>query len=139
MRPSETITERGDILAKTSTEQKKQKYLECLLTSSSQKEAYQKAHIAKATAMRYQKDPDFQKQYKEMRRQSMEFTGNRLRELTSKSVDTLSDVMDDPEATPTEKTRASKIVLDSAFQVQQSQDIIERLDNLEKEMQENES
>ena len=84
-------------------------------------------------------DPDFQKQYKEMRRQSMEFTGNRLRELTSKAVDTLSDVMDDPEATPTEKTRASKIVLDSAFQVQQSQDIIERLDNLEKEMQENES
>ncbi|MBW8013750.1 hypothetical protein E0712_04595 [Lactobacillus helveticus] len=120
-------------MAKTSTEQKKQMYLECLLTSSSQKEAYQKAHIAKATAMRYQKDPDFQKQYKEMRRRSMEFTGNRLRELTSKAVDTLSDVMDDPEATPTEQTRAAKIVLDSAFQVANQQDILDRLDKLESE------
>lgn len=134
MRPSETITERGDILAKTSTEQKKQKYLECLLTSSSQKEAYQKAHIAKATAMRYQKDPDFKKAYTELQRQAMEYTGNKLRSLTSHAVDTLAGVLDDPDASPSDKTRAAKIILDAGFHVQETQDILQRLDNLESEV-----
>lgn len=126
-------------MASTSTQQKKERYLECLLTSSSQKEAYQKAHIAKATANRYQNDPKFQQQYRKMRRQSMEFTGNQLRDLTAKAVTTLAKVLDDEEATPTEKTRAAKIILDSAFQVQQTQDILDRLDDLEQEVKEDES
>lgn len=126
-------------MTSTSTQQKKERYLECLLTSSSQKEAYQKAHIAKATANRYQNDPKFQQQYRKMRRQSMEFTGNQLRELTAKAVHTLAKVLDDEKATPTEKTRAAKIILDSAFQVQQTQDILDRLDDLEQEVKEDES
>lgn len=113
------------------TEMKKQKYLEALLTSSTQKEAYTKAHISKATANRYDSDPDFKQAYRKERRKVMEFTGNRLRKLTSKAVDTLSNIMDDAEASPTDKARAAKIVLDNSFHVEQVQDIEERLDDLE--------
>lgn len=63
----------------------------------------------------------------------MEFTGNRLRQLSSKAVETLARIMDSEEATPTEQTRAAKIVLDSAFQVANQQDILDRLDKLESE------
>ena len=46
--------------------------------------------------------------------------------------------MDSEQATPTEKTRAAKIVLDGAYNAQQTQDILNRLDKLEQEQQENE-
>ncbi len=122
-------------MSSASTETKKRNFLEALLTSDSIKAACQKAHISRATATRYQNDPDFKAEYQKLQRKSMELTSNKLRTLASKAVATLSDVMDDAAATPTEKTRAAKIILDSAFHVQETQDIINRLDNLESEMQ----
>lgn len=120
-------------MSSTSTETKKHNFLEALLTSDSIKAACQKAHISRATATRYQNDPDFKAEYQKMQQKSMELTSNKIRSLATKAVATLSNVMDDDAATPTEKTRAAKIILDSAFHVQDTQDIINRLDKLESE------
>ena len=116
---------------------KKEKYLVALLTSSTKAEAYKTAHISKATANRIEQEPDFIEQYNKIRRQAMEQTSNKLQGLAAKAVDTLADVMDSEQATPTEKTRAAKIVLDGAYQAQQTQDILNRLDQLEIEQEEN--
>lgn len=120
-------------MSNSSNNMKKEKYLNALMTSSTKKEAYQAAHISHATANRFDNDPEFQKMYQQRRQKIMEFTGNRLRQLSSKAVETLARIMDSEEATPTEQTRAAKIVLDSAFQVANQQDILDRLDELEKE------
>lgn len=120
-------------MSSTSTETKKRNFLEALLTSDSIKAACKKAHISRATATRYQKDPDFLAEYHKLQQKSMELTSNKIRSLATKAVATLSNVMDDDTATPTEKTRAAKIILDSAFHVQDTQDIINRLDKLESE------
>lgn len=40
----------------------------------------------------------------------------------------------DPDASPSDKTRAAKIILDAGFHVQETQDILQRLDNLESEV-----
>lgn len=120
-------------MSSTSTETKKRNFLEALLISDSIKAACQKAHISRATATRYQNDPDFKAEYQKMQQKSMELTSNKIRNLATKAVATLSNVMDDDAATPTEKTRAAKIILDSAFHVQDTQDIINRLDKLESE------
>ena len=117
---------------------KRDKYMVALLTSSTKSEAYKAAHISKATANRIEQEPDFIEQYNKIRRQAMEKTSDKLQGLASKAVDTLESVMDSNEATPTEKTRAAKIVLDGAYNAQQTQDILNRLDKLEQEQQENE-
>lgn len=115
---------------------KKEKYLVALLTSSTKAEAYKVAHISKATANRIEQEPDFIEQYNKIRRQAMEQTSNKLQGLAAKAVDTLASVMDSEQATPTERTRAAKIVLDGAYNAQQTQDILNRLDQLEREQAE---
>ena len=115
---------------------KKEKYLVALLTSSTKAEAYKAAHISKATANRIEQEPDFIEQYNKIRRQAMEQTSNKLQGLASKAVDTLATIMDSEQATPTERTRVAKIILDGAYQAQQTQDILERLDKLEQEQAE---
>lgn len=112
---------------------KRDKYLVALLTSNTKAEAYKTAHISKATANRIEQEPDFIEQYNKIRRQAMEQTSDKLQGLASKAVDTLASVMDSEQATPTERTRAAKIVLDGAFQVANQQDILDRLDKLESE------
>ena len=57
----------------------------------------------------------------------------KLKHLSIYGDETLARIMDSEEATPTEQTRAAKIVLDSAFQVANQQDILDRLDKLESE------
>lgn len=115
---------------------KRDKYMVALLTSSTKAEAYKAAHISKATANRIEQEPDFIEQYNKIRRQAMEKTSDKLQGLASKAVDTLASVMDSKQATPTEKTRAAKIVLDGAYNAQQTQDILNRLDKLEQEQAE---
>lgn len=117
-----------------SLDARKRRFIEALMTSPSIKEACKKANISRASATRYEKDSEFQAAYHKLQQQAMEFTGNKLRSITNKAADTLIKVLDDPEATPTEKTRAAKIILDSAFNVQETQDILQRLDNLESEV-----
>lgn len=115
---------------------KREKYLVALLTSSTKTEAYKTAHISKATANRIEQDPDFIDQYNKVRRQAMTQASDKLQGLASKAVDTLATIMDSEQATPTERTRVAKIILDGAYQAQQTQDILERLDKLEQEQAE---
>ena len=115
---------------------KKDKYMVALLTSSTKTEAYKTAHISKATANRIEQDPGFIDQYNKVRRQAMTQASDKLQGLASKAVDTLATIMDSEQATPTERTRVAKIILDGAYQAQQTQDILERLDKLEQEQAE---
>ena len=115
---------------------KREKYLVALLTSSTKTEAYKTAHISKATANRIEQDPGFIDQYNKVRRQAMTQASDKLQGLASKAVDTLATIMDSEQATPTERTRVAKIILDGAYQAQQTQDILERLDKLEQEQAE---
>ena len=114
---------------------KREKYLVALLTSSTKTEAYKTAHISKATANRIEQDPGFIDQYNKVRRQAMTQASDKLQGLASKAVDTLATIMDSEQATPTERTRVAKIILDGAYQAQQTQDILERLDKLEQEQE----
>ena len=115
---------------------KREKYLVALLTSSTKTEAYKTAHISKATANRIEQDPGFIDQYNKVRRQAMTQASDKLQGLASKAVDTLATIMDSEQATPTERTRVAKIILDGAYQAQQTQDILNRLDQLEREQAE---
>ena len=115
---------------------KRDKYMMALLTSSTKAEAYKAANISKATANRIEQDPGFIDQYNKVRRQAMTQASDKLQGLASKAVDTLATIMDSEQATPTERTRVAKIILDGAYQAQQTQDILERLDKLEQEQAE---
>ena len=115
---------------------KRDKYMVALLTSSTKAEAYKTAHISKATANRIEQEPGFIDQYNKVRRQAMTQASDKLQGLASKAVDTLATIMDSEQATPTERTRVAKIILDGAYQALQTQDILERLDKLEQEQAE---
>lgn len=121
-------------MTKKTTEVKKQKFLAALLISNSIKEAYTQANISRATATRYLKDENFKQKYHDLQQRIMEFAGNKIRSAAGRAVDTLAAILDDPEATPADKTRAAKIILDSAFHVQETEDIIQRIKKLESEV-----
>ena len=117
---------------------KRDKYMVALLTSSTKAEAYKAAHISKATANRIEQDPGFIDQYNIV---CWRYGAHRdvHSQPSRRSADlVLATIMDSEQATPTEKTRAAKIVLDGAYNAQQTQDILNRLDKLEQEQQENE-
>ena len=110
---------------------KEQKFLYALLESRTIREACKKAGISVTTGTRYRKSPEFQRAYKQAKRELIESANNQLRGLTVQAVKTLKDVLSSKKSSTTEKIRAAKIVLDSSFHIQEIDDIVKRLDSLE--------
>lgn len=110
---------------------KEQKFLYALLESRTIREACKKADISVTTGNRYRKSPEFQRAYKQAKRELIESANNQLRGLTVQAVETLKNVLSSKKSSTTEKIRAAKIVLDSSFHIQEVDDIIKRLDSLE--------
>ena len=83
-----------------------------LLTQKNQEEAARAAGISIATMLRWQKVPEFQKAYREARRDAHNQSIARLQHATSAAVSTLLKVMVDPNTPASTKVRAADSVLD---------------------------
>src|ERR1051326_7000509 len=102
-----------------------------LLTQKNQEEAARAAGISIATMLRWQKVPEFQKAYREARRDAHNQSIARLQHATSAAVSTLLKVMVDPNTPASTKVRAADSVLEHSAKAIELEDIDARLAALE--------
>jgi hypothetical protein len=103
-----------------------------LLTQRNQEEAARAVGIGTATLLRWQKESEFQADYRAARRAAHAQSVARLQQATSAAVTTLLKVMVDPSTPPSTKVRAADSVLDHSAKAIELEDIDARVAELER-------
>ena len=114
----------------------KEKALIALVESPSVVEAAEKCGLSKETLFRYLKEPEFTKEYRALRRQTVENAISEIQQATSDAVTTLKRNLTCGKAS--DENRAAQIILEHAVRGVELIDIVERLENLEKAIEVNE-
>ncbi len=117
--------------------QKQEQAVAALISSSSIAEAAQVAGIGERTLYTWLSDKAFAEQYRTARREVVGQALAQLQRVSSLAVTTLSEIMADKEAPAGSRVNASKAVLDLALKAVELEDILDRLENLEEEVQRN--
>jgi DNA-binding transcriptional MerR regulator len=112
-------------------ENNKEKALAALLESASVIEAAQKSGLSPKTLYRYLDDSEFKQEYQTERRRIFEQNIFRLQQIHGEAVETLQRNLTCEN--PAVEVRAAQIVIESNRKDFETFDILERLENLEKE------
>ena len=111
---------------------KKEEAIAALLTKRNVDEAAQAAGIGTRTLMRWLKIPEFQKAYREARRQAFGQSIARLQQATSAAAATLMKIMVDPAAPASVRVRAADSIFNHAAKAIEIEDIEARVSELER-------
>lgn len=103
-----------------------------LLTQRNLDEAARVTGVGATTLLRWQKLPEFQKQFREARRRAHMQSTARLQQATSAAVTTLLKSMVDVDTPPATKVRAADIVLSYSAKAIEIEDLDARLTELER-------
>ncbi len=115
-------------------EHKREQAVAALITSSSITEAAQAVGIGERTLFTWLQDADFKEQYRQARREVVGQALANLQRVSSLAVSTLSEIMEDKKAPATSRVSASKAVLELAIRAVELEDVIQRLEALEEEV-----
>jgi hypothetical protein len=118
---------RGSILGR-----KQEGAIAALLTKRNVEEAAQTAGISPRTLMRWLKIPEFQKAYREARRQAFGQSIARLQQATSAAAATLMKIMVDPTAPASVRVRAADSIFNHSAKAIEIEDIEVRVAELER-------
>ena len=103
-----------------------------LLTQRNQEEAARAVGIGTATLLRWQKQPEFQKAYREARRAAFGQAVARLQQGTSAAASTLLKTLIDPTTPASVKVRAAEAIFNHAAKAIEIEDIEARVCELER-------
>jgi AcrR family transcriptional regulator len=112
----------------------KEKALIALIDSASIREAAQKSGLSEETLYRYLKDKEFIAEYRQARRATVENAITQIQQATGEAVETLKKNLHCEN--PAAEIRAAQIILDNAIKGVELIDVIERLENLENAIEE---
>jgi hypothetical protein len=107
-----------------------------VLSQRNLEEAARVAGVGVATLMRWQKLPAFEKALRKARRAALSQTIGRLQQGSSAAATTLLKVMLDQNTPPSTKVRASDSVINHALRAFELEDVLERLEELERAAEE---
>jgi len=107
--------------------------LVALLESNSIRDAARACRLSEETIYRYLRDPDFIKNYREARRQTVEAAISKLQAAANDAVETLERNLHCHN--PAVEVRTAQIILENAFKGVELLDITERIERLENEHQ----
>jgi len=102
-----------------------------LLTQKSLEEAARSVGISTATLLRWQKLPEFDKAYREARRDAFGQSISRLHQMSSAAVATLGKVMIDPNTPPSTRVRAAEAIITHGAKAIELEDLETRIAALE--------
>ena len=102
-----------------------------LLTHKNLEEAAGNAGVSVATLLRWQKLPEFQKEFRKAKRAVHAQAMARLQQATGPAVSTVLRVMSDPQTPSATKMRAGQIVIELSLKFIDQEDILARLEELE--------
>jgi hypothetical protein len=103
-----------------------------LLTHRNQEEAARAVGISVATLLRWQKDPEFQKAYREARRAAFNQSIARLQQGTSAAATTLIKLLIEPGTPPAVRARVADSIFNHAAKAIEIEDIEARVTELER-------
>ena len=112
-------------------EKKREQAIAALLTTDTVCAAAEQIGVSERTLLRWIQEEDFQRAYRDARRQVVQHAIVRMQRCTQEAVDALSDVMTNPEASASARVSAARSVLQFAMQAVQSEDLEARLAILE--------
>lgn len=115
---------------------KQHKFLTAMLEEQSIDAAAKTARITRATAYKYLDDDEFRKELQAARRTIIDGISNNLRKLGTKAIETLKDNLTDAEATPATKNSTAKIILEFIYRSHELENVTERLDEMERLLEE---
>ena len=105
-----------------------------LLEGCSISEAGTRAGIGEKAVDRYLKIPSFQKLLNEGKRAGFAVATNKLARGSSQAVDTLLEIMNDLDVSPSVRVRASEAILSNAVKLSEMADLADRLSAIEIEI-----
>jgi transposase-like protein len=111
---------------------KKEAAVAAVLSQRNLEEAARVAGIGVATLLRWQKLPEFQEALRRARREALSQTINRLQQGSSAAATTLLKVMLDQNTPASTKVRAADSVMNHALRAMELEDVMERLEDLER-------
>jgi transposase-like protein len=111
---------------------KKEEAIAALLTQRNIEEAAKSIGIAPKTLLRWMKDREFQKAYREARRQAFGQSIARLQQATSAAATTLLKIMVDQAAPASTRVRAAEAIFNQGAKAIEIEDIEARVADLER-------
>lgn len=106
-------------------------FIPLLAASTTTTEAIEKAGISEKTAYRWLKNPAFVDELRKARREVLKRATGKLTAEASSAVDVLAKIMNDPETPASTRTQAARIILDTAYNSIQADDLEQRIEQLE--------
>lgn len=104
--------------------------ISALLTTNSVKEAAQSARCSQTAIFDRLKDDQFQKEMHAAQADLMHESLGMLSQLSTQAVQTLADIMNDPDATDTSKISTAKIILDKSIVGYEDTQIVDQIREL---------
>lgn len=118
-------------------ERKKEIALSALITAPTVQQAATIAGISEPTLWRWLKDEDFQKEFKALKREVVAISVTKLQKSSTTAVETLQSIMKDTESPAGARVSAARTVLEMTLKVTELEQVISRLEALEKQIGEN--
>jgi hypothetical protein len=103
-----------------------------LLTQRNIEEAARTVGISAATFMRWMKEPEFQKAYRDARRAAVGQATARLQQATSAAATTLMKMMIDPSTPASVRVRAAEAIFNHSHKAIEIEDVEVRVSELER-------
>ncbi len=112
------------------------KILSALMNTFTVREAAVKLGCSEGTVYGALRDPAFQKMYKEARHKSVEHSITILSRASSLAVTRLIETMENPQEKSSVRLSAAKSILEFAFRGYETEQLVERVERLEKALDE---
>ena len=111
-----------------------QQIIIALLSEGTVSRAAERLGCSVDTIYKRQKKPDFQELYSQAKSEQIKTAAAKLQRFTVSAVDVTLSIMADKEVNPATRLQAAQTILSYSLKLTEQVDIIERLDALEKEI-----
>lgn len=116
---------------------KREQAIIALLSHSSIGQAAKTAGISEVTLWRWIKDQEFQQAYREAKRRVVDQAISRLQQVCGEAVETLREIMTDPEKPTSSRVTAARAILEMAVKAVEIDDLASRVEKLERTIESN--
>jgi len=117
-------------------ERKQEIAITALLTAPTIQEAAKISGVGEVTLWRWLQIPEFEKAYKEAKKLAVSQAIARLQQITGEAVETLRRIMNDSESPASVRVAAAKTIIEQAIKSVELEDLVQRVDELEKIVEE---
>lgn len=121
-------------MSRNVTDIRKSKAILALLSQPTIEAAAQEVGVTRKTLHQWLKDDDFKTKLQEAKKETVGHVTMRLRVSMSEAIDTLIEVMRDPESSANARVSAAKTILESGLKAHELEDLATKLEVMEQQI-----